>query len=63
MFTEFVKTLAVYMEALEKVQESVDEKEGLTPYLGRVEVMLDGQLVGHLIDEGDIGFRYEEVEP
>lgn len=61
IYLEFAETIAVYMRALTAAQESIDEKEGLTPYLGRVEVKLDGTVVGYLVDEDGIGFHYESA--
>ena len=61
MYQEFIVTLGKYMEALDAVQDSITEKEGLTPYLGKIEVMLDGEVCGHLVGD-EFGFHYEPVQ-
>lgn len=61
MYQEFIVTIAKWIVALDTVQQAIEEKEGLTPYLGKIEVMLSGEIVGHIVDDGDVGFSYEPL--
>ena len=61
MYQEFLKGILTYVDALNTATRALDEGDGLTPYLGDVEVMLEGELVGYLRDEIGGSWSYFEV--
>lgn len=65
MYLEFMKTLTIYIEALNKAWQKCED-EGLDsphlcPYLGEISVMYEGALVGHLTDEIGGAFSWREI--
>ena len=58
-----VKTLqaiAAYGAALDAIREEAEpSSDHLTPYLGRISVMLDGELIGYLDDPDGLGWEFE----
>lgn len=62
MYLVFLKALVAYIEAINAVCATIDEKDGLTPYLDRVPVLLDGELCGYLQDEVGGEYTYLPAE-
>lgn len=62
MYLDFMRALCVYIEKLKEAIDEIDETKAV-PYVDRVPVMLDGELVGWLVDDIGGEFQYELSTP
>lgn len=61
MYKEFLEAVLAYVTALNQTSNSLDEKDGLTPYVTMVPVILEDQLCGFISDEIGGAYSYHEA--
>lgn len=63
MCEEFLAAVLSYIQALNEADKKVIPKfsEGLTPYLGRIPVILENSLCGWLEDVADGAWTYQDA--
>lgn len=61
MYKEFLEAVLAYVTALNHASESIDEKDGLTPYVNFIPVLIDNELCGFLNDEIGASYQYREA--
>lgn len=67
MYEDFLETILTYIKALNTADEEISkraERAGSSitfPEIGNIPVSLDGQLVGHLVDELGGMWSYQEL--
>jgi hypothetical protein len=60
MYEEFVERLLFWIHTLNVAEKQIEKEEvGVHPYLGEIPVMLENEVIGHLVDRIGGVWSYE----